>query len=88
MFRSELGKHATLISEVFVLNFSEFNVPLQDLFVEAGGQTDGLVIYIKDREDYDKEDYLEITTVRRCFFWMTKRISSLLNLTGCSIVHL
>jgi hypothetical protein len=91
ILRSELGKHDALISGVFALNFFEFgwsNVPVLDLFVEAGGKTDGLVAYIKDREDYDKEDYLEITMVRGCFCWITKRICSLLNMTGCSTVPL
>lgn len=35
---------------------------------------------IKDREDYDKEDSLEITMARAFFCWTTKRICSLLNL--------
>ena len=82
MFRSELGKHDTLISGGFALNFFGLgwsNVSVLDLFVEAGRQKDGLVNYIKDREGYDKEDNLEITTVRGFFCWTTKRICSLLN---------
>jgi hypothetical protein len=90
-----------LISGVFALNFFEFGwskVPILELFVEAGGQTDGLVAYIEDSEDYGKEDYLEITMVRGskglqgavmgCFRRATKGIFSLLNLTGCSTVPL
>jgi hypothetical protein len=68
IFQSELGKHDALISGVFALNFFQFgrsNVPVLDLFVKAGGQTDGLVAYIKDYANYDNEDYLEITMVRR-----------------------
>lgn len=71
IFRSELGKHDALISGVFALNFFELgwsNVPVLDLFVEAGGQTDEIVTYIKDHEDYDKEDYLESTMVSACFY--------------------
>jgi hypothetical protein len=59
-----------LISGVSALNFFELgwsNVPILDLFVEAGGQTDGLVAYIKDREDYNEEENLEITMVRGLF---------------------
>lgn len=70
MFRSQLGKHDALISGIFALNFLESgwsNVPILDLFVKAGGQTDGLVTYIKDHEGYNKEDRLEITNVRTCF---------------------
>jgi hypothetical protein len=70
IFRSELGKHDALISGVSALNFFELgwsNVPILDLFVEAGGQTDGLVAYIKDREDYNEEENLEITMVRGLF---------------------
>ena len=67
MFRSELGKHDALISGVSALNFFELgwsNVPILDLFVQAGGQTEGLVAYITDRENYDKEEDLETTMVR------------------------
>ena len=68
IFQSELGKHDALISGVFALDFFQFDrsdVPVLDLFVKTGGQTDGLVAYIKDCANYDNEEHLEITTVRR-----------------------
>lgn len=82
-FRSELGKHDALISGGFALSFFDLgwsNVPVLDIFVEAGGQTDGLVAYIKNSEGYDKEDYLENTMVTNLLYWTAKRICSSLNL--------
>lgn len=56
-FRSELGKHNALISGIFALDFLELasaNVPILDLCVEAGAQTDNLINYIEEHEDYEK----------------------------------
>lgn len=78
VFRSKLGKHNALISGVFALNFFELgwsNVPVLELFVEVGAQTDELVAYIKDNEDYDREDYLDITMVSACF-WRPSSVSA------------
>ena len=69
IFRSELGKHDALISGGFALNFFDLgglDVPVLDIFVETGDQTDALVSYIENSEGYDKEDQ-ETTSVRSGF---------------------